>query len=77
MPALKTASGTHSLSVAATAAAAACVAAAEAASRKGAGANEASVEASEGMLFFISFLKHWQAEKNETVMFTFSVFLSD
>lgn len=52
MPALRTASGTHSLSVAATAAAAACVAAAEAASLKGAGAKEAILEAREGMLFF-------------------------
>lgn len=49
MPARSTASGIHSLSVAATAAAVACTAAEEAASRKGAGAKEASLEASEGM----------------------------
>ncbi len=49
MPARSTASGIHSLSVAATAAAVVCTAAEEAASRKGAGAKEASLEASEGM----------------------------
>jgi predicted lipoprotein with Yx(FWY)xxD motif len=52
MPALKTASGIHSLSVAATAAAVACVAAAEAASLKGAGVKDASLEAREGMALF-------------------------
>ena len=55
MPALRTASGIHSLSVAATAAAVAWVTAEEAASRKGAGAKEASLEASEGMTWCFEF----------------------